>query len=83
MTVLGHARRDPRLHAQGLRARTSAFTPDENLLATGIVDSIGILKLVTFLEERFGFQADDDDLVPENFMTLQRIQAFVERKRKP
>lgn len=61
----------------------SAFTPDENLLATGIVDSIGILKLVTFLEERFGFQADDDDLVPENFMTLQRIQAFVERKRKP
>ena len=60
----------------------AAFAPDENLLATGLIDSIGILKLVTFLEERFGFQADDDDLVPENFQTLQMIRDFVERKQK-
>jgi acyl carrier protein len=59
----------------------SGFDPEENLLASGLIDSMGILKLVTFLEEQFGFQAGDDDLVPENFMNLRLIQAFVDRKR--
>ncbi|MBI1798827.1 MAG: acyl carrier protein [Candidatus Eisenbacteria bacterium] len=61
----------------------ASVAPDENLLAQGIVDSLGILKLVTFLEQRFGFEAADDDLVPENFSTLEMIRDFVERKRKP
>jgi acyl carrier protein len=60
----------------------SSFAPDENLLAQGIIDSMGILKLVTFLEARYGFEAGDDDLVPENFTTLAMIRDFVERKRK-
>ena len=58
------------------------FSPGENLLAQGIIDSLGILKLVTHLEERYGFEAADDDLVPENFTTLEMIRDFVERKRK-
>jgi acyl carrier protein len=60
----------------------AGFEPGENLLAQGIIDSVGILKLVAFLEERFGFEASDDDLVPENFMTVAMIRNFVERKRK-
>lgn len=58
-----------------------SFAPDENLLASGLIDSIGILKLVTFLEEQFNIRADEDDLVPENFMTLKMIQEFVDRRR--
>ena len=54
----------------------------ENLLATGIIDSMGILRLVTFIEERFGFEASDEDMVPENFTTLEMIGAFVERRGK-
>ena len=54
----------------------------ENLLATGIIDSMGILRLVTFIEERFGFEASDEDMVPENFTTLEMISAFVERQGK-
>ncbi len=61
----------------------ASFAPGENLLAQGIIDSMGILKLVTFPESRFGFEAGDEDLVPENFGTLERIRDFVERKRKP
>ena len=60
--------------------RTS-FTPDENLLSQGIIDSLGILKLVTFLEERFEITTTDEDLVPENFATLTLIRNFVEKKR--
>lgn len=60
----------------------SAFAPGENLLAQGILDSMGMLKLVTFLEEHFEIETSDDDLVPENFTTLEMIRDFVERKRK-
>ncbi len=61
--------------------RTS-FTPQENLLAQGVIDSMGLLKLVGFLEQRFGFEAADADMVPENFATLEKIRDFVERKKR-
>ena len=56
------------------------LAPDENLLRTGILDSMGLLKLVTFLEDRFDFEMGDGDITPENFGTLEKIRAFVERK---
>jgi acyl carrier protein len=62
-------------------AERDEIAPDENLLGQGILDSMGILKLVTFLEERFGIATDDDDLIPENFETIELMRAFVERKR--
>ncbi len=54
---------------------------DEDLLATDILDSLMIVELVSFLETRFGIQVRDDDLLPENFKTVNEIVAFVERKR--
>jgi acyl carrier protein len=59
----------------------SSYAPDENLLAQGIIDSMGLLKLVTFLETAFEIETNDEDLVPENFTTLEKICRFVERKR--
>ncbi len=64
-----------------LAPERGSFAADENLLAQGIIDSLGILKLVTFLEQRYGFEAADDDLVPENFATLEMIRDFVKRKK--
>lgn len=52
---------------------------DEDLLASDTLDSLGIVELVSFLEARFGVQVSDDDLVPENFKTINEIVAFVER----
>jgi acyl carrier protein len=63
-----------------LAPEREAFAPDENLLAQGIIDSMGILNLVSFLEARFGITTCDEDLIPENFMTLEALRAFVERK---
>jgi acyl carrier protein len=59
----------------------ASYAPDDNLLAQGIIDSMGLLKLVTFLETRFDIETTDEDLVPENFTTLAMIGDFVERKR--
>ena len=56
------------------------LTPDDSLLETGTIDSTGILELVLFLEESFSIKVDDEDLVPENLDSINKIVAFVDRK---
>jgi acyl carrier protein len=52
----------------------------ESLLDTGIIDSIGVLTLVNWLEETFGFVIDDEDVLPENLDGIGNLVAFVQRK---
>jgi acyl carrier protein len=59
----------------------SSVDVDDNLLAKGIIDSHGVMELVAFLEERYGISVGDEDLTPENFESVTRIQEFVTRKR--
>jgi acyl carrier protein len=58
-----------------------SVAPDEDLLASGIVDSHGVMEMVAFLEGRYGISVSDDDLTPENFQSLSSVEAFVARKR--
>jgi acyl carrier protein len=51
-----------------------------SLIASGVLDSVSLLLLVQFLESTYGLTIGDDDLVPENFETLERIVAFVGRR---
>lgn len=55
--------------------------PDDSLLESGTLDSVGVMRLVAFLESRYGIRVEDDDLMPENFDTLGAITAFIERRR--
>jgi acyl carrier protein len=55
------------------------FNDDHLLLEEGIIDSVGMLKLISFIEETFAVKMLDDDLTPENFETLTRIAQMVER----
>ena len=57
-----------------------SFGPDSDLLEQRILDSLGLLKLVMFLERTFGIQVEDEDVVPENFESLNIIAKFVEDK---
>lgn len=59
---------------------TKPLSPDDDLLDGGIIDSAGILQLVGYLEERFGFQVADDELTAENFRTVDDLARFVEAK---
>jgi acyl carrier protein len=56
------------------------FSDEEPFLRSGIIDSMGMLQLVTFLQERFGIAIVDEELVPENLDSVARAAAFVERK---
>lgn len=53
---------------------------DTSLLDSGIVDSMGVLDLVTFIEEQFAIVADDDDLVAENFESINALVSFVQER---
>jgi acyl carrier protein len=61
-------------------ARDHALGDDDHLLANGILDSLGVLDLVGYLEQEFGIAVSDDDLLPEHFETLRRLTSFVEDK---
>ena len=55
---------------------------DGSLLEEGILDSTGVLQLVTFLEREYGIKVEDEELVPENLDTLAGIVGYVDRKRE-
>lgn len=59
---------------------SETLNPEDDLLSQGIVDSMGILQLVTHMEETFGIQISDDEIVPENFRTLQALADLVSQK---
>ena len=63
------------------QAKKKSLSDSDQLLESGIVDSLGILDLVAFLESDFKVQITDDELLPENFQTVEAIAEFVERKR--
>ena len=59
-----------------------SLDPDEDLLEQRIIDSMGILKLVVFLEKTNGIKIMDEDVVPENFQSLNSMVKLVENKIK-
>jgi acyl carrier protein len=56
---------------------------DASFLEHGIVDSTGVLELVLFVEDTFGIEVDDDDVVPANFDSVAALAAYVARKGGP
>lgn len=59
----------------------SALGPDESLLDRGIVDSTGMLEIIMFIEDELGVQVEDEEMIPENLDSVNRIAAFVGRKK--
>jgi acyl carrier protein len=57
------------------------LTDDHPLLTSGVIDSLGLIRLVGFLESEFGIRVDDRELVPSNFGTIASIAAFIESAR--
>lgn len=62
------------------KGRKSVIKPDDDLLGEGIIDSLGILQLVAFIEEKFNFQVPDEDVVIENFMSIEALSSYLQGK---
>lgn len=62
------------------RDDASSLSSTESLIEAGLIDSTGVLELVTFLEERFRLSVADVEITPENLDSIQAIVAYVEKK---
>lgn len=66
--VAGHAR---------WHGPASTLASDYPLIANDVLDSMAIFETIAFLEEEFGIEVEDDDLIPENFETVAAIASLV------
>lgn len=66
--------------ANYLLGRGDGLSSDDSFLEHGIIDSTGILELVSHLEETYGIEVADDELNPNNFDSINKIAAYLTRK---
>ena len=64
-----------------LFGNANGLKDDTSFLEEGIIDSTGVLELVTFLEENFAIQVEDEELIPENLDSIDNVTGYLERKR--
>jgi acyl carrier protein len=62
-------------------ADPAALKDDASLLDAGIVDSTGVLEVISFIEGEFGITVDDAEMIPENLDAVNHITAFVQKKK--
>jgi len=55
---------------------------ETSFLDSGIIDSTGIIELVSYIEESFDISVDDEDIIPENFDSIRNIAAYIMRRKK-
>jgi len=68
------------LKAHGAAAGVVDFSDDESLLEAGIIDSMTMVDVITFLEATYEIVVDEDEMTPENFDTVEGIVAYVTGK---
>lgn len=57
-----------------------SFADDDSFMEKGIIDSTGVLELVEFIEDNFAVRVEDEDIVPDNLDSLDKIVTFLTRK---
>jgi acyl carrier protein len=63
-----------------LYGQEGALRDTDSFLGEGIIDSTGVLQLVMFLEESYGFAVADEDLTPENLDSIKSVSDYISRK---
>lgn len=58
----------------------SALKDDDSFLEGGVLDSMGILELIEYLDESFGFKVEGDELVPDNLDSINSLIKFISTK---
>ncbi len=56
------------------------LSSDDSFFERGIVDSTGVLSIISYVEERYGIQVSDVEITPDNFDSIGKIAAYVNKK---
>ncbi len=57
---------------------TAAVDPDENLFTSGLVDSVGVVRLIAHLKDQLGVTVPAPDLIPDNFRTVRVMATYMQ-----
>jgi acyl carrier protein len=68
------------IHLNFPQARKKGLKNSDDLLNTGIIDSLGLLTIITHIEEQYGFRVEDDEVQDDNFNSIDTIVAYIETK---
>lgn len=60
----------------------SMLNSSDSFLQKNVLDSTGMLEVIYFLEDEFGIKVQDDEMIPENLDSVNRIAAFIARRQK-
>jgi acyl carrier protein len=60
--------------------RNTSITPQTSLLETRVVDSLGILEIIEFMEQEFGITVEESDMIPENLDSIDKMTRFIKVK---
>jgi acyl carrier protein len=63
-----------------LGSADQAIEDDDSFLEKGIIDSTGILELVAFVEDEFEIEVSDEELIPDNFDSIEKLAAYTQMK---
>lgn len=58
------------------------LSEEDDLLEQGIIDSMGIMNVIAFMEESFDIAVEDQEIVPENFQTIKNMEQFIGQKQQ-
>ena len=61
-----------------LRGRMNDLQPEDDLLSSGVINSLGILQLVSFVEKRMNIEIPDEDVVYENFHSVAALTDYLD-----
>ena len=56
--------------------------PDESLISSGVIDSLSLLRIIDFVEKKFDVKVEDTEVVPENFESINVMEALIAGKMK-
>jgi len=60
----------------------SDLSSSDSFLEKGIIDSTGIMEVIFFINDEFGIEVEDDEMIPDNLDSVNNIVAFIEKKKK-
>ena len=63
-----------------LGSADQSIADDDSFLEKGIIDSTGILELVAFVEDEFDIEVGDEELIPDNFDSIEKLAVYTQGK---
>lgn len=65
-----------------LFSKSYPYQDTDSFLENGVIDSMNVIELVLFLEQQFGIQVADQEIIPDNFDSIQKLADFVQSKQQ-